>query len=87
MIGPALSAIGRAVGPTLVRAFGAASWASIGWTLSDISDWFGGDASPSADGTGGNPAQAASQKMLGAGLVIGALVVFLLTTKLKRRKR
>lgn len=84
-LGPALMGVGRAVGPWAVRAFGAASWASIGWTLSDVADWFGADATPSPDGTGGSPAAAASQKMLGFGLVAGALLLFAFTALRKRK--
>ena len=70
MVGPILQGIGRALGPSLARLWGAASWASLGWVLSDLKAFFG---APEEDANG---SAKASQRLIGAAFVVGALLVW-----------
>lgn len=80
MVGPILQGIGRALGPSLARLWGAASWASLGWVLADLKSFFG------ASEETANGSAKASQRLIGAAFVAGALLIWLLTRK-RRAKR
>lgn len=78
--GAAAAAAGRFVGPTLARLWSAGSWAALGWTLSDITDFFG------ASDEDGNGMTKATQKVIGAALVLGILTTWLVLRYKRKRK-
>lgn len=72
--------VGRVIGPFLARAWSVSTWASLGWVASDVIAFFGAS---EEEGTG---AAKASQKLVGAAFVVGGLLVWLLLTKMKRKR-
>jgi len=79
-MGGLFAGLGRLVGPWAARLWTATTWASVGWTVSDVRDFFSRD-----EESGGNTISYAAQKVAGATLVIG-LLVGLLLTKMKRKR-